>query len=56
MWAQVEARSDAIRYLHAGWFASVMGSGIIAVATHHADSVVSGLESLAVALWVGTAP
>ena len=52
MWVQVDARSDAIRYFHPGWFASVMGTGIIAVATHHADSVVSGLEGFAVVLWI----
>lgn len=55
MWAQVKTRSDTIRYFHPGWFASVMGTGIIAVATHHADSVVSGLEGLAVVLWILTA-
>ena len=52
MWAQVESRSETIRYFHPGWFASVMGTGIIAVATHHADKVVSGLEGLAVVLWI----
>ena len=50
MSTQVDARSDAIRYFHPGWFASVMGTGIIAVATHHADSVISGLEGFAVVL------
>ncbi len=52
MWAQVESRSETIKYFHPGWFASVMGTGIIAVATHHADKVVSGLEGLAVVLWI----
>ena len=55
MWEQIGRRSDAIRYFHPAWFASVMGTGILAVATHHADSVVPGLEGLAVALWLLTA-
>ncbi len=52
MWAQIEHRSDAIRCFHPAWFASVMGTGIIAVATHHADKVLPGLEGFAVVLWV----
>ena len=52
MWAQIEHKSDAIRCFHPAWFASVMGTGIIAVATHHADDVVPGLEGFAVVLWV----
>ena len=55
MWEQVERRSDAVRYFHPGWFASVMGTGILAVATHHADAVVAGLEGVAIALWLLTA-
>ena len=52
MWEQIERRSDAVRYFHPGWFASVMGTGILAVATHHADALVPGLEGVAVALWL----
>jgi len=52
MWAQIEHKSDAVRCFHPAWFASVMGTGIIAVATHHADKVVPGLEGFAVVLWV----
>jgi tellurite resistance protein TehA-like permease len=55
MLSQVEDKSDAVRCFHPGWFASVMGTGIIAVATHHADAVVPGLETFAVVLWVLTA-
>jgi C4-dicarboxylate transporter/malic acid transport protein len=48
----LESRSDVIRHFHPAWFASVMGTGIIAVASHHADTVVPGIESFAVALWL----
>jgi C4-dicarboxylate transporter/malic acid transport protein len=52
MWQALDDRSDVIRFFHPAWFAAVMGTGILAVATHHADAVVPGLENLAVALWV----
>jgi len=52
VWDQMQHRSDAIRYFHPAWFASVMGTGILAVATHHAEEVVPGLGGVAAALWV----
>lgn len=52
MWQALDDRSDVLRYFHPAWFAPVMGTGILAVAAHHADAVVPGLEGLAWALWV----
>ncbi|HWP62055.1 MAG TPA: C4-dicarboxylate ABC transporter [Candidatus Binatia bacterium] len=54
MWEQLDRPSDAVRHLHPGWFASVMGTGILAVATHHAAVVVPELEGLAVGFWLLT--
>lgn len=51
MWKQLTQRSDVIRYFHPGWFASVMGTGILAVATSHTVPFVPVVKGLAVGLW-----
>ena len=43
---------EVIRHLHPGWFAAVMGTGILAVATLHAAIWLPLLRVLSVALWV----
>ncbi len=51
MWNRLARPTDALRYFHPGWFASVMGTGILAVATSHSARFVPFLERVALALW-----
>lgn len=48
----LDDRSAVLRWFHPAWFAPVMGTGILAVASHHADAVIPGLDGLAATLWV----
>ncbi len=51
MWNQLARPSDALRYFHPGWFASVMGTGILAVATAHSAPFAPFLGGVALGLW-----
>ncbi len=43
---------DVVRHFHPGWFASVMGTGILAVATLHVAAWMHTLRAVSIALWI----